>query len=320
MQVVLTGASGNIGSSTLEALVLQGHHVRALVTETGKANVARAYRRHPQVEIVAGDVRDAAQMRRLVAGQDVVVHLAYVIPPASNTDPEQARAVNLDGTYHLLEAARRQPQPARFFFASTFDLFGNTADDPYPRHADDPVRVTDLYTAHKLQGEQWVRESGLAWSIFRFADVPLMGFRSPHPIMFDIPLSQRFEVLHTADAGLAVANLLRCDAAWNKMLLIGGGAACQITYGAFLFALLDAMGIGRLPLAAFTTQPYCSDWLDTAESQALLQYQRHSFADIVREIRALAGWRRQVIPLARPLVRRWLLGMSPYLRQTPASE
>jgi nucleoside-diphosphate-sugar epimerase len=258
-------------------------------------------------------------MRRVVAGQDVVVHLAYVIPPQSNADPELARSVNLDGTYHLLEAARRQPKPARFFFASTFDLFGNTCDAPYPRHADDPVQVTDVYTAHKLQGEQWVRESGLVWSIFRFSDVPRIGFRNPHPIMFDIPLNQRFEVLHTKDAGLAIGNLLTCDAAWERILLVGGGASCQVTYGEFLFSMLDAMSIGSLPTAAFTTRPYCTDWLDTTESQELLHYQRHSFADIVREIQAIAGWRRHAIPLVRPLVRRWLLRMSPYISQPMAS-
>ena len=313
MRILLTGASGNIGTGALQALIEQGHHIRALVTNRARANIAPAYRHHPHVEIVEGDVRDAGHMQRIVDKQDAIIHLAYVIPPESNAHPDLARTVNLDGTHNLIEAACRQPKPPRFLFASTFDLFGNTSDLPPPRRADDPVQVTDLYTAHKLQGEQWVQESGLIWSIFRFSDVPLLGFRSPHPIMFDIPLNQRFEVLHRSDAGLAIANVLRCDAAWKRILLIGGGPRCQITYGEFLFSLLGAMGIGSLPSAAFTTRPYCTDWLDTRESESLLHYQRHSFEDIVREIRGIAGWRRYAIPLVRPLVRQWLLRMSPYI-------
>jgi UDP-glucose 4-epimerase len=254
-----------------------------------------------------------ASLPGLVEGQDVVVHLAYVIPPHSDEDPATARAVNLDGTRGLLEAAQQQSRPPRFFFASTFDLFGDTTAQPPPRRTDDPVRATDLYTAHKLQGEEWVRESGLLWSIFRFSDVPLMALRPPHRIMFDIPLAQRFEVLHTADAGLAVARLLSTDAAWGQVLLVGGGPSCQVTYRKFLFGLLDAMGLGALPEAAFTTRPYCTDWLDTAHSQALLDYQRHSFPDIVEEMRRIAGWRRHVIPSIRPLVRHGILRMSPYL-------
>lgn len=318
MQVLLTGASGNIGTSTLAALTAQGHRVRALVTDTARGHVAPAFRAHPRVEVVQGDLRDAGSLPGLVEGQDAVLHLAYVIPPRSDEDPTTARAVNLDGTRGLIEAAQQQSRPPRFFFASTFDLFGDTTDQAPPRHADDPVRTTDLYTTHKLQGEEWVRESGLIWSIFRFSDVPLMGLRSPHRIMFDIPLAQRFEVLHTADAGVAVARLLSTDAAWERVLLVGGGPSCQVTYGEFLFGLLDAMGLGKLPEAAFSTSPYCTDWLDTTDSQALLDYQRHSFADIVEEMRRIAGWRRYVVPPLRPLVRRSILRMSPYL--TPQKE
>ena len=74
------------------------------------------------------------------------------------------------------------------------------------------------------------------------------------------------------------------------------------------------MGLGKLLEAAFTTRPYCTDWLDTAESQAMLDYQRHSFADIVEEMRVIAGWRRHVPPPLRPLIRRGILRMSPYLK------
>ena len=313
MRVLVTGAAGNIGTSTLAALTDRGHTVRALVRRSSRRGVAPAFRRHPQIEVVRGDLRDTASLEELVAGQDAVVHLAYVIPPDTDEDPAAAAATNLDGTRALIEAAQRRSRPPRFFFASTFDLYGDTRDRPPPRRVDDPVTVTDLYTAHKLQGEEWVRSSGLEWSVFRFSDVPVMGLRAPHKIMFDIPLDQRFEVLHTADAGLAVARLLETDAAWNRVLLVGGGASCQVTYGEFLFGLLEAMGLGRLPASAFTRSPYCTDWLDTTESQALLGYQRHGFAEIVDEMRRIAGWRRHVTPPLRPVIQRRILRLSPYL-------
>jgi hypothetical protein len=72
-----------------------------------------------------------------------------------------------------------------------------------------------------------------------------------------------------------------------------------------------------LPERAFTTTPYCTDWLDTEESQQLFQYQRASFDDIVRDVAALLGWRRPFARLARPLVRRHMLRMSPYYRLPP---
>lgn len=310
MRVLVTGATGNIGQSAVKALAERGHQVRALIW--GKPRALSAAFSLPQVERFPGDIRDAACVAEAVVGQEAIVHLAYIIPPLSNEDPALARAVNLDGTRRLLDAARQQAAAPRVLFSSTLDLFGDTTHLPPPRRLSDPVQTTDLYTEHKLQCEQWVQESGLDWCIFRFSDVPVIGFRAPHPIMFEIPLAQRFEVLHTLDAGLAIANALESDV-WGRVWLIGGGKGCQITYREFLFGLLGVMGIGELPEKAFTTHPYVTDWLDTTESEALLRYQRHTFADILAEVQALSGMQRRLIPLVRPLVQRYLLRMSPYL-------
>ena len=133
-----------------------------------------------------------------------------------------------------------------------------------------------------------MRESGLTWSIFRFSDVPVMGLRAPHRIMFDIPLAQRFEVLHTADAGLAVPGCSASMPRGTRSCWLAA-ARCQVTYGEFFFGLLGAMGMGALPADAFTTRPYCTDWLDTAESQALL---RLSAAQLRRHRRGDPGPRR----------------------------
>ena len=56
-----------------------------------------------------------------------------------------------------------------------------------------------------------------------------------------------------------------------------------------------------------------SDWLDTAESQRLLNYQTHTLDDYLKELRALIGWRLPFIRAFRPFVRSWLLKQSPYL-------
>lgn len=311
MQVLVTGATGNIGMSTVRALAEQGHQVRAMVF--GRTRPLPAVFKHPRVEVFPADIRDAVRVDEAVRGQDVVVHLAYVLPPLSNEDPALARAVNLDGTRMLLDAALRQATPPRFLFASSLDLFGRTMHLPPPRQVSDPVQATDLYTEHKLQCEQWIQESTLNWCIFRFSDVPVIGFRSPHPIMYEIPLDQRFEVIHTLDAGLAIANALECDAVWRRIWLIGGGETCQLTYRQFLFGVFSVMGLGKLPEQAFTTTPYVTDWLDTAESEALLHYQRHSFTDIMRDVEARSRWQRRVMPLVRPVVLRYLLRLSPYM-------
>ncbi len=77
------------------------------------------------------------------------------------------------------------------------------------------------------------------------------------------------------------------------------------------------MGIGMLPEEAFSQKEYCTDWLDTEESQRLFQYQRHTFNQIVQEIAATLGWRKFFVPLMRPFVRRSILNLSPYWKAYP---
>jgi nucleoside-diphosphate-sugar epimerase len=237
-----------------------------------------------------------------------------MLPPASEDQPDLARSINVDGTRHLLDAAVRQPNQPKFFFASSFDVFGHTQDQPPPRKVTDPVQATDHYTSHKLACEEMVKASGLAWSIFRFADVPPLGLRSPHPIMFRIPLATRFEVIHTHDAGLAIINGISSEEIWGKILLIGGGPSCQIYYRDYLTRMLEMMGIGMLPESAFGTDPYSTDWLDTEESQRLLHYQRYSFDDIMHQLARIVGYKRRLAALVSPVARWWILRMSPYYK------
>lgn len=309
MNILLTGATGNIGRNALPELVRQGHRVRCLVRRPG--TLERTARHCAgRVELFQGDILRPADAAKAVEGQDVIIHLAYMIPPRSEEQPDLSRAVNIDGTRHLINAARSQPNPPRFFFSSSLDVFGYTQDQPPPRKVSDPVQATDHYTTHKIACEEMVKTSGLQWTIFRFADVPTL--RSPHPIMFRIPLATRFEVIHGADAGLAIANAMRCEEVWGKILLIGGGPGCQITYQEYLGRILEMMGIGRLPESAFGTQPYSTDWLDTGESQRLLYYQRLTFDDILRDLARASAPTRLLTKLVRPAARWWILRMSPY--------
>ncbi len=311
--ILVTGAFGNIGAATVEALLDGGSDVRVRALRFGDEGRALARRWRGRVDIVDGDVRAPATLAPAVRGVDVVVHLAYVIPPACLEAPAEARRTNVDGTANLIAALRAEAPSARFLFASSLDVFGHTHDRPPPRRVDDPVVATDEYTGHKLACEEMVRASGLTWAIARYADVPPIVLRGPVPIMFEIPLAQRIEALHPADAGLATARAATSDETWGRVWLFGGGASCQLTYGEYLSRMLAAMELGEpLPARAFATKPYCTDWLDTSDSQRVFQYQRRTFDDIVADVAALLGWRRPFARLARPLVRRYMLRLSPY--------
>jgi nucleoside-diphosphate-sugar epimerase len=218
----------------------------------------------------------------------------------------------VDGTANVVAACLAQQQPASLLFTSTLDVHGNTLDKPPPRRVADPLVATNAYTEHKIRCEAMVRDSGLRWCVLRLADVPILGVRDPHPIMFEIGLDNRIESLHADDAGLALANALNTPEVWGRVLFLGGGPTCQLTYREYLTRLLAAMGVEPLPESAFSTAQYATDWLDTEESQALLRYQRHTFDDIAAAVAASLGWRRRLVAVAGPLARGALLRLSPY--------
>ncbi len=311
MKVLVTGAFGNIGTYCLQELIRQQHQVRCLHRKSKRAKKIAA-KFAGQIEIVWGDVRDVEAVRRAMSSQDVIIHLAYILPPNSDEKPELAQAVNVNGTRNLIEVAQQAAKPPRFLFASSFVVFGHTQQQAPPRGVMDAVVITDSYSQHKLTCEKMLMGSSLEWLILRLPIVVVIALQKAHPIMFEIGLDTRTEVLHPADAGLALVNALRCEAAWGKVLLVGGGVTCQLSFREYFTKLLTTLWIGPFPEQAYSKKQYYTDWLDTTESQQLLEYQRHSFEEILAEISHLLGYRRYIMPLVRPFVRRSLLKLSPY--------
>ncbi len=319
MKVLLTGAFGNIGVSALTALLERGHHVRCF--DLGlEANRRRAASFGDRIEVQWGDLRDAVALREAVTGEEAVAHLGFLIPKLSvtgvesETSPDVAWEVNVGGTFNLLNAIRAQPQPPRLVFASSYHVYGLTQDKEPPRRADEPVAPVEHYARHKVACEELVKASGLPWSILRFsASLPLS--LTLDPFLFEIPLTNRMEYVHTRDVGVAVANAVGSNTVWGKTLLIGGGPACQLTYGEIVAGVMNALGIGMLPEEAFSRAPFATDWVDSDESERLLHYQRRTFADYLMDLRRQFGARRFLVRLFRPFVRHWLLRQSPYWRQ-----
>jgi UDP-glucose 4-epimerase len=315
VKVLLTGAFGNIGTATLEELLRRGHQVRCFdVKFRANEKVSRAFR--DKVEIVWGDLRRPEDVAAAVCAQEVVIHLAFVIPKLSVTgtgsedDPESARTINVGGTRSLLQAIQAQPRPARILFTSSLHVYGRTQDQPPPRTVDDIPQPIEHYAHHKVECERMVKESGLEWTIFRLgAAFPVRLVLDPG--MFDVALSNRIEFVHPYDVAMAIANALETDQVWGRIWLIGGGPRCQLNQRDVVWNVLEAVGVGKLPEAAFTTLPYATDWLDTTESQRVLHFQRHTFQDYVQNVKSQVGFRRYLIRLLRPFVRTWLLKKSP---------
>ncbi|MBV8349849.1 MAG: NAD(P)-dependent oxidoreductase, partial [Mycolicibacterium sp.] len=288
MKVLLTGALGNIGLCTLKALLEEGHDAVAFDLESRRARkLASGF--NGQVHFVWGDITRPDSLQSALEGVDAVIHLAAIIPPYSDRAPDLARRVNLDATHSLIEQMEASSTAKRLVFTSSVGIFGDIQDREPPLRVHTPVCPTDEYGRQKVACEQAIRQCRLQWSILRLAAVTPIHLQAQDPsIMFEFSPDARFEFLHPADTGTAVARAVACTESIGKTLYIAGGAKCRMTYYEFTNALMSAIGIGPIPIDAFvrSTPPrFFGDWVDTEESQRLLQYQRRGLNEQLEDMK-----------------------------------
>jgi UDP-glucose 4-epimerase len=202
MNILVTGATGKVGSRLTKHLARRGDHVRALVRDAARA----ASLREERVELVVGDLLDEGSLANAVRGIDAVVHCAAFFRGAT---PEEAHAVNDRGTQHLATAARAA-SVTRFVFTSTGLVYGSTGG--HLASEEDPCSPTAAYPVSKLAAERFLLAvEGLDVRVLRLPFV--YGDGDPHveeivPFMRDFPAAQRMSVSHHADVAQAVARLL----------------------------------------------------------------------------------------------------------------
>lgn len=142
MRIIVTGGGGFVGRALVSELA--GQHELILIDKFLYGQ--------PGIE---GDLCDPATRAAAFAGGcDAVIHLATVPGGAAEADPAIAKAVNIDATMALVDAAAQAGPKPRFIFASSIAVFG----DPLPQKMDDmtPLAPRMLYGAHKAMMEQWL--------------------------------------------------------------------------------------------------------------------------------------------------------------------
>ena len=331
-RILLTGAFGNVGANALIHATAQGYEVLAFdlktpVTERKAAELAREH----AFEVIWGDLSKADTVRQVTGLKpDAIVHVAAIIAPLAYVHPGLARAVNVDGTRYLIEAAHAMPQPPKFVFTSSYSVHGprNPYRDLPPLTGETPVNPSDTYGRHKVKGEDMLRASNLDWTIVRLPAVLATdaGWGQDPAFMrfaFLLPLDRREHVLDSRDAALALVNAVSADATGRTFDVGGPHEDCRITGGQMMNQTLATRGLGALPESAFRMADpevdeswYYEDWVDTTESQAVLKYQQHNLADYLDLMRRKAGIQRYILPLISGLVTRQLLKDSPYLGKT----
>jgi len=317
MRILLTGAFGNVGLSTLAELVARGYFVRVFELDTPKnRKLADLYK--GQIEIMWGDLRNLENVTNAVQNMDVILHVGAIIPPLADKFPVLARAVNVDGTKNILQAMKLQEIPPKIIYTSSISVYGDRRANPFIK-VDDPLHPShhDIYGQQKLEAETLVRASQFSWCVFRLTYITSMDKLQLDPLMYEMPLETCIEICDTKDVGLALVNAAESEDVWGEILNIAGGSECRTTFGDYLVKMMDLFGLGgnSLPADAFSKTEFHCGFMDTEKSQDLLHFQRQTLEKYYEEVKKKAAPTRWLAKLFRPIVSKIIVGRSPYYKK-----
>jgi dTDP-glucose 4,6-dehydratase len=172
-QVLVTGASGFIGSHLVERLVEQDASVRAFVHYNSRGDAGLLRLLPPatlrNVKIIPGDLRDGQAIQDAVAGCEYIFHLGALISiPYSYLHSYEVAETNFMGTLNVLTACRRS-HAMRVIHTSTSEVYGTARyapiDEIHPLHGQSP------YSASKIGADK------LAESFFCSYGLPVVTVR-----------------------------------------------------------------------------------------------------------------------------------------------
>ncbi len=242
-KVLVTGGEGFIGSHLVEELLAAGAEVRALVHYNPFGRWGWLHEHAADVEILAGDVRDAERAAHAADRVDVIFHLAALVGiPYSYEAPESYLQTNVLGTYNLLTAARRA-DVSRYVQTSTSEVYGSALRVPIDESH--PLQPQSPYSASKIAGDMTAlsfhHSFGLPVAVVRPFNT--YGPRQSTRAIIPTVLAQLFSgsgeirigatsptrdfnyVADTARGFLAVAG---CDRALGQVVNVGSGREISI--------------------------------------------------------------------------------------------
>ena len=245
-KVLVTGASGFIGSHLVEELVRRGANVRAFVKDNSSNNIGSLEKLtediSEKVEIVFGDIQNRENVKRAVYEMNLVFHLGALISVAdSYKNPREYMDVNAIGTLNILEASREY-KIEKIIIASTSEVYGNGGNKII--NEDFPLNPRSPYAASKIAAEK-ITESfyysyNLPVSIIRLFNVfgprqsikPLIPAVINHGIRNEkiqiTDLNSKRDFVYVADAVDAFIKTAESDKSNGETINIGTGTASSV--------------------------------------------------------------------------------------------
>jgi UDP-glucose 4-epimerase len=171
-RILVTGGCGLVGSTTIDLLLKEHSPERVVILDNlvrGSLENVEDSLKDRRVELVRGDIRDVPLLEGLTVGMDAVIHMATLRITACAAEPREALTVMCDGTFNVVEAARKA-NVKKVVTASSASIYGLA--DSFPTREDHhPYNNRTWYGATKVMLE------GLLRSYFDMFGLPYVALR-----------------------------------------------------------------------------------------------------------------------------------------------
>ncbi|MHA1329315.1 MAG: NAD-dependent epimerase/dehydratase family protein [Promethearchaeota archaeon] len=125
-KILLTGASGSVGFRVFEELLsYQEDFDLTLFLRKSKKNINMFKPFLGMIKIKWGNLEDYNDVLKAVDGNDIVIHLAAIIPPKSEENPERTHLVNVEGTKNVINAMLKQENKPKIIYTSSICIYRN---------------------------------------------------------------------------------------------------------------------------------------------------------------------------------------------------
>ncbi len=281
--ILITGGAGSVGRRLVARCRADGYTVRVFDLPSCDFTGLEG---EPGIEVMQGDITQMANVEQAVRGVGAVMHLAAILPPASERNRERTLTINVDGTTNIIRAMEANASDAVLVFSSSVSTYGDTTSETPPVRVEHPQTALDIYAESKIASERLVRQSQLPRVVLRIAGIAVPVVQEPPPV-WPFTAEQRLEMVHREDVVTALYKALITPEARGKTFNIAGGATWQSSGHQYVADHYEILGV-PLDIATFRGQdePGWVDWYDTTESQRLLNYQHHSYTSYLDMLRA----------------------------------
>lgn len=261
MQILVTGAFGNIGKYLINELVKQNHNIKCFVLPN--KNNRMIAQKIENIEIFYGDIRKIDNIKKAISGCDSVIHLAFTPPDLCQKKPQFSYKINVVGTKNLVKAINENAKETKLVFASSISAY-------FYKKYKNSKKLSSLrykkYTEQKIKCENIIKSSLSQWCILRLGAIlptDLSNFKN----IFSIPYNVHFEFIHIKDAVTALINAVKKKKAAQRILLVGGGKKLCMQYKKIVNDLFFLSG-HKLPKSnKFASRPYLTECFDTKKAK-----------------------------------------------------